>query len=214
MSEPTTRADRIVRVIPTVFRWSVRDDRNEGARADAHAVVSAGRTVLIDPLPVEESALRRLGEIEAVVLTAGNHQRAAWSLRRSLGCRVWAPESAHGLEEAPDQTYTGGDALPCGLSAYDAPGPAHVMYALWLAGPRTVVFFSDQLVHDGSGTPRFFPSEYQDAPERTRASVRRIAEHLPADVLCFGHGAPIMTDGTAALRRALDADQGSQPAAY
>jgi hypothetical protein len=162
---------------------------------------------------VNEEALRRLGDIEAIVLTAGNHQRAAWSLRRTFGCRVWAPENAHGLEESPDQTYTGGDALPCGLTAFDAPGPALVMYALWLPGPRSVVFLSDQLMHDGSGTPGFFPAGYQDAPERTRASVRRIIDHLPIDVLCFAHGPPITDDASGALRRALEADHEQLPSA-
>jgi len=32
--------------------------------SDAHAVVESGRVVLIDPLPLEEAALRRLGTVE------------------------------------------------------------------------------------------------------------------------------------------------------
>ncbi|HLM47079.1 MAG TPA: MBL fold metallo-hydrolase, partial [Myxococcaceae bacterium] len=54
--------------------------------------------------------------------------------------------------------------------------------------------------------PRFVDNEYQDAPERTRMSIRRILDHLPIEVLCFAHGRPILQDGASALRRALDED--------
>jgi hypothetical protein len=49
-------------------------------------------------------------------------------------------------------------------------------------------------------------SEYQEDPARTRMSIRRILDHLPLEVLCFAHGRPILHDGAAALRRALDED--------
>lgn len=213
MSEPSGHARKIIRVVPTVHRWRVHDDRIGGASSDAYAVVAEGRVTLIDPLPVDEEELRRLGRITSIVLTAANHQRSAWRYRRLFGAPVYAPEGPTvgpepgQLEEEPDFRYSGGDALPNGLTAFHTPGPTEAMYALWLDRPRSVVFLSDILYHDGSGTPKFVASEYQDEPDRTRHSVRRLADHLPVEVLCFAHGPPICADGRQALERALAHDE-------
>ncbi|MFO7155719.1 MAG: MBL fold metallo-hydrolase [Pseudomonadota bacterium] len=222
MTEPNAQARKIVRVVPTVHRWRVHDDRIGGEESDAYAVVRSGRVTLIDPLPVSESELRRLGQIEAIVLTAANHQRSAWRYRRLFGVPVFAPEGPTvgpvpgQLEEEPDYRYSGGDTLPGGLVAFHAPGPAEAMYALWLDSPRSVVFLSDLLWHDGSGLLRFFDSAYQDEPMRTRASVRRIADHLPLEVLCFAHGPPICENARQALERALavDLEERTGPSGY
>jgi glyoxylase-like metal-dependent hydrolase (beta-lactamase superfamily II) len=208
VTEPRAQAQKIVRVIPTVMRWFVPDDRMGGAESDAYAVVSEGEVVLIDPLPLAETELRKLGEIQAIILTASCHQRSAWRYRRSFGVDVYAPEGAASLEEDPDMSYSGGDALPAGLIAFHAPGPLEAMYALWLTRPRPVIFLSDLLVHDGSGVPRFFATEQLEDPWRTRTSVERILDQLPLDVLCFAHGPPILNDGSAALREALERDRG------
>lgn len=212
MTEPRANARKIVRVVPTVHRWRVHDDRIGGAESDAYAVVRSGRVTLIDPLPVDEQELRRLGEIETIVLTAACHQRSAWRYRRAFGVPVFAPAGPSigpkpgQLEEEPDYRYEGGDSLPGGLVAFHAPGPDRWTYALWLDRPRSVVFLADLLMHDGSGLPRFIEAAYQDEPERTRASVRRIVDRLPVEVLCFAHGPPICTHGRRALERALEVD--------
>jgi glyoxylase-like metal-dependent hydrolase (beta-lactamase superfamily II) len=207
MSEPMQRAHRTVQVLPGIHRWSVKDDRIGGMESEAYAVVAEdGAVTLIDPLPIDEKALRKLGRVEAIVLTSGNHQRSAWHFRKLFSAPVWAPEEAYGLEDTPDATYGAGANLPGGLVAYHTPGPALSMYALWLERPRSVIFLSDLLTHFDNGTPRFVDNEYQDAPERTRMSIRRILDHLPIEVLCFAHGRPILRDGATALRRALDED--------
>ncbi|ATB29162.1 MBL fold metallo-hydrolase [Melittangium boletus DSM 14713] len=207
MSQPKERAERVEQVIPGLYRWSVQDDRIGGVSSEAYAVVAEdGAVTLIDPLPIKEEALRELGPVEAIVLTAGNHQRAAWHLRKVFGAPVWAPQQAYGLEDNADVTYGAGDTLPGGLVAYHTPGPAIAMYTLWLERPRSVVFLSDLLTHDEAGTPRFVDSQYQDDPARTRSSVRRILEHLPIEVVCFAHGDPLLHDAASVLRRALDED--------
>lgn len=206
MSEPKTKARKVMEVVPGVYRWHVHDDRID-AGSDAHAVVDADGTVtLIDPLPIDEAPLQKLGAVSAIILTAGNHQRSAWRFRESFGVPVWAPENAYGLEHEPDNTYTNGDSLPGGLIAYHTPGPAESMYALWMPHPRAVLFISDLLSHEGRGRPRFLDSQYQDEPMRTRVSIQRILEHLPLNTVCFAHGSPIIGAAESALRLALELD--------
>jgi hypothetical protein len=206
MSEPKAKAHKTVEVVPGVHRWHVHDDRI-GAGSDAYAVVDQdGTVVLIDPLPIDAAALRKLGTVSAIILTAGNHQRSAWRLRKAFGVPVWAPERAHGLEDTPDTFYTNGESLPGGLIAYHTPGPAEAMYSLWMPHPRAVLFLSDLLVHEGRGRPDFVPSQYQDDPRRTRVSVQRILDHLPLNTVCFAHGEPIIGAAESALRLALELD--------
>ncbi len=215
MSEPKSKARRTYEIAPGLHRWKVSDDRIGGMESDAYAFVSVGRVTLIDPLPIGEEALRRLGLVEAIVLTAANHQRSAWRYRRALGVPVHAPEGvpvgpAPGeLEEAPDQTYREGTALPGGLEPLHAPGPAMAMYALWLQSTQAV-FVSDLLVRQGP-TPTFVPAEYQDDPHRTRTSVRRLLEGLPIEIICFAHGPPLVRGARRALMRALEQDREPMP---
>ncbi|RKH56824.1 MBL fold metallo-hydrolase [Corallococcus llansteffanensis] len=208
MSEPKAQAKKTVEVVPGVHHWTVADDRMGGSRSDAYAVVDEDGTVtLIDPLPIDEKALLKLGNLEAIVLTAGNHQRSAWRMRKAFGVPVWAPEGAQGLEEKPDFEYVAGNTLPGGLNTFQTPGPTEAMYTLWMQkSPHAVVFISDLLTREGHGTPKFVPGEYQDEPLRTRSSIQRILDHLPIETVCFAHGAPIAKDGAAALRRALEQD--------
>jgi hypothetical protein len=213
MSEPKAKASSLEEVVPGVYHWHIQDERI-GARSDAYAVVDRdGAVVLIDPLPIDESLLQPLGSITAIILTAGNHQRSAWKFRKRFNVPVWAPRDADGLDEEADTAYGNGDTLPGGLSAFQTPGPAHVMYTLWMQqSPRGVVFLSDLLTNPGEGVLEFVPNEYQDEPVRTRMSIERIIEHLPVDTLCFAHGEPVLRDGEQALRRALKEDSEGAPA--
>ncbi|MEW6298100.1 MAG: MBL fold metallo-hydrolase [Thermodesulfobacteriota bacterium] len=204
MSEPKAVAQQVDEVVPGVWRWFVHDDRID-YESDAHAVVDNGRVVLIDPLPVAEEALRRLGTVEAICLTAKCHQRSAWRYRRQFGVPVYAPEGVRPMDEAPDVLYHAGQVLPGGLQAVHTPGPEDVHYALWLARPPGVLFCPDLLMHGEGRALEFVPAELHDDPEATRASVRHLLT-LRFSVLCFNHGVPITHDPHAALRAVLEQD--------
>jgi glyoxylase-like metal-dependent hydrolase (beta-lactamase superfamily II) len=200
MSEPRNKARKIQEVVPGVLHWTVHDDRID-SRSDAHAVEENGRRVLIDPLPLVEEALKRLGKVEAICLTGSCHQRSAWRYRRYLGAKVYAPAGAEGLEENPDVWYVKGQKLPGGLVAIHAPGPTEVHYAFLLEREQGVLFCADILVnHDGQLA--FVPAEYQDDPARTPETARSFLK-LPFTTLCFAHGAPLGKDPHAAIRKAL-----------
>lgn len=206
MSEPKATASKTVEVLPGIHRWWVNDDRIGGVESDAFAVMHTGKVTLIDPLPLTDGALEALGPVEAVVLSAGNHQRSAWALRAKLHVPVFAPRGALGLVEKPDSVYESGDALPGGLVAFHTPGPVESMHALWTTTPVRTVFAADLLTHDGNGNLSFVASKYQEEPGRTRASVRRILETLDPDALFVSHGPPLLKDVSAALSRALKED--------
>jgi glyoxylase-like metal-dependent hydrolase (beta-lactamase superfamily II) len=201
MSEPKAIAHKAEEIVPGVWRWAVHDDRID-FESDAHAVVESGRVVLIDPLPLEDSALRRLGTVEAICLTAKCHQRSAWRYRKQFGVKVYAPEGVRPMEEAADVWYRAGDYLPGGLQAIHTPGPENVHFAFWLAREPGVLFCPDLLMHGEGKELAFVPAQFHDDPETTRLSVQRLLA-LRFSVLCFNHGAPITKDPHAALRAVL-----------
>ena len=162
--------------------------------------------ILIDPLPLEDTALKRLGSIEAICLTAKCHQRSTWRYRKQFGVKVYAPEGIRPMEEEADVLYRAGDLLPGGLQAIHLPGPENIHYGFLLARAPGVLFCPDLLMH-GKGKLEFVPAEFHDDPETTRESVRRLLD-LRFSVLCFNHGAPITSDPHAALREVLKREAG------
>lgn len=200
MSEPKARASRIHRVAPGVLHWTLHDDRIDW-RSDAYAVAGRAGLVLIDPLPLTDAALRRLGLVEAICLTGSCHQRSSWRYRRLLGAPVHAPRGAHGLEEKPDVAYAKGARLPGGLVAVHAPGPTQVHFAFHRRAGRGVLFCADVLTRDANGV-RFVEGSYQDDPARTRDTAAKLLE-LRFGILCFDHGAPLTAGAKPAVRAAM-----------
>jgi glyoxylase-like metal-dependent hydrolase (beta-lactamase superfamily II) len=196
MSEPNVVAETVEEVLAGVWRWHIWDNRID-FESDAHAI-SDRTTVLIDPLPLRDEALKRLEPIVAICLTAACHQRSAWRYRRAYGVQVYAPEKCRAMDEEPDVRYRSGEMLPGGLKAIHTPGPEQAHYAFWREQSPAVLFCPDLIMRDADGDLAFIPAEYHDDPQATRDSVRRLLD-LPFDVLCMDHGAPITANPHAAL---------------
>src|SRR5207248_2680438 len=133
-------------VVPGVWHWHVADERIGGYISAAHAVRADGGVVLVDPLPLAEEALSRLGDVSAVCLTTSSHQRSAWRLRRELGVGVWAPAASREVEEEPDERYSERDALPAGLRPIFTPGAGTTQHSLLLNREGGVLFTPDLFV--------------------------------------------------------------------
>ena len=193
--------------MPGIRHWTIHDERID-FRSESYAVEVDGRWVLIDPLPLAETALERFGPVAAIWLTGGFHQRAAWRLRQRFRVPVHVPIGAQGLDERPDWEYTDGARIGKGLVALHRPGPTapHYVFLLEREGGRAALFCADLLMRAGDGPFAFVPDEHQDDPAGTRESVRRLLE-LDVDLLCPAHGEPALEDGTEAMRKALERDE-------
>jgi glyoxylase-like metal-dependent hydrolase (beta-lactamase superfamily II) len=200
MSEPKAVAKSIERIATGVWRWSLRDDRID-FESDAYAVAADGGVVMIDPLPLAERALNKLGRVSAICLTAACHQRSAWRYRRAFAVKVYAPLGARKMEEEPDERYRAGDRLPGGLRAYSTPGPEVAHYAFLREGRPKVLFVADLVMRKRRRPLAFVPAQYHDDPKATRASVQRLLK-LDFAILCLAHGPPLRRPHEA-LRRLL-----------
>ncbi len=203
MSEPTTRATQIVRLTSEILHWSIRDERIKN-RSDAYAIRDEERTVLIDPLPLEESLYESLGKVQAICLTGSCHQRSTWSLRQRFGAKVYAPRGASGLEQSPDVWYGSNDRLPGGLKPVHSPGPTEAYYVFLFPQGRGALFCADLLVHDG-GKVTLLPDKYMDDPVRLRESIRKLMD-LRFGLLCFSHGPPLIAAPHEVIPGALEVD--------
>jgi len=191
-------AESAAELVPGVWHWAVRDERIGGYWGASHAA----NGVLIDPHRLAEDAFAALGEIRATVLTTSSHQRSAWRLRRELGVPVHLPALAKEMDEEPDGRYGDGDELPGGLQAIFTPGAGTTQHALLLAGDPGVLFTSDLFVRSREGPLEFVPAEYMHDPDEARRTAERLLE-LDFDVLCSGHGAPLVGGANRALRDLL-----------
>jgi glyoxylase-like metal-dependent hydrolase (beta-lactamase superfamily II) len=202
VTEPAAVATDVRQVVPGVWTWSVHDDRIDFVSA-SYAVSSEEGTVLIDPLPLEDDALRRLGDAAAICLTTSSHQRSAWRLRRALGARVWAPALARQVEEEPDERYSEDDALPAGMRPIFTPGAGTTQHTFLLDRDGGVAFVPDLFVLPPGGELTLVPEQYAHDVEQARRSVEKLLQ-LPFAALCLGHGAPVLDDPKARMRAALE----------
>jgi glyoxylase-like metal-dependent hydrolase (beta-lactamase superfamily II) len=200
MSEPQAVADGVEEVAPGVWWWSVHDDRIDFL-SSALAVAGPDGTVLIDPLPLTATALTELGDVRAICLTAGTHQRSAWRYRHELGAQVYAPALSRQIEEEPDVRYGEGDELPNGLRAVFTPGAGTTQHTFLLERVG-IAFVPDLFTHLPERGLRLVWDEYMHDPVEARRSVRELLE-LPFSILCLDHGAPLTDDPKSAIEGLL-----------
>jgi glyoxylase-like metal-dependent hydrolase (beta-lactamase superfamily II) len=203
MSEPRETAETVEEVARGLFHWRIHNSAIGGGVSSSHALTAGDGCVLIDPVRLADDALASLPRPTSIVLTARCHQRSAWRYRAELGAEVWLPEDASTADEEPDRRYADGDVLPGGLVAVRTPGPEWPHYSLLFDGDPAVVFCSDLLMNADGGLC-FVPPEFHEDPAETRRSVEKLLG-LPISILCFDHGAPIVDDPKASLRRLLGA---------
>ncbi len=200
VTEPKTVASAVEEVVPGVRRWSIHDERIDFLGA-AYAVTTDQGVVMIDPLPLEEEALASLGNVEAIVLTCGSHQRASWRYRREFGVKVHAPALSKEIDEEPDVRYSEGDVLPGRLHAVFTPGAGTTQHTLLLDDP-SVAFVPDMLVETPERRVAMLASRWMYDPEEARRSVEKLLE-LNFEVLCLAHGTAVTEGAKQALRDAL-----------
>jgi glyoxylase-like metal-dependent hydrolase (beta-lactamase superfamily II) len=187
----------IEEVRPGLKRWAgphPEFDPEEGgldaSYRDVASVLFNGEDtlVLIDPLvpdelwPELDAEVKQGGKPVVVLTTISFHSRSRDHVAQRYGGRV------------------GGEVA--GVSPFSAERGDEV--ALWLADAHTVVF-GDAILGDQTGGLRLTPWAKDAAGlERTRNALRTLLD-LDIEVVLPAHGEPVLSDGKAALAKALDA---------
>ena len=158
--------------------------------------------VVVDPLvPAEEedrfwSALdrdvERLGLPVHVLLTVHWHERSVAAVLDRYKATLWRPEEK-------------GD-LPAGVQAEVVKGSDWVE-AMFFLEPHRALVAGDLLVATDGGIELpigWFPQAEREWAEQTlKPELRERLAALPVELVLVSHGEPVLTDGAAALERAL-----------
>jgi hypothetical protein len=159
--------------------------------------------VLVDPLVPQDQAQRdhfldsldrdveRVGRPVAILLTCEWHGRSHAELAARYEARVVGPPATL-------------DRLPGGGAAIAAPAAEEVVY--WLPGARAVVP-GDVLLGSGTETLTLCPASWLQGRGGRTQLARDLTPllDLPVERVLTSHGPPVLSDGRAAIERALAA---------
>ena len=149
--------------------------------------------VFIDPIRLADEALDELTARRrpaAIVLTNGNHERAARGLRERFQIPIYAHRDAlPGLGDCVDRTLEDGEGLMDELTVVKLPGASPGEIALHGAD---VLHVGDALIHLPPLGLGILPDKYCSDSEELRRSLGKLLR-FPFDALTFAHGLPVMT---------------------
>jgi len=156
--------------------------------------------VFIDPIRLADEALDELTARRrpaAIVLTNGNHERAARDFRERFQIPIYAHRDA--LAGPGEVDLREGEALMDELAVVELPGASPGEIALHGAG---VLHVGDALIHLPPAGLGILPDKYCSDPKQLRHSLGKLLS-FPFDALTFAHGLPLVTQARERLSQLL-----------
>jgi hypothetical protein len=186
---------------PALFAWHAFEPAVK-CELSSCALDGPDGLVFIDPIELAAPALGRLldgRKLGAIILTNGNHTRAAEKLRAKFGVQIFASADASGLEVVPDVTLAGGQTAPGGLEVVTLPGAGPGEIALVRDG---IACIGDALIHLPPDGLRILPEKYCEDAGRLRESLRKLLSY-ELRLMTFAHGAPLVEAARQKLEQLL-----------
>jgi hypothetical protein len=177
-------------IIPTLCVWQAYEPAVKCELSAAARVTPEG-LVFIDPIALpdgEFSALAERARPHAVIVTNGNHARAAGEFRERFGVPVWATaQAAAELELAVDHVLTEAAPAPGGMRVVAIPGAGAGEIALVGDGVATI---GDALIHLPGHGFTFLPEKYRTDSGAMLGGLRKLLQ-FEFQILTFAHGWPL-----------------------
>jgi glyoxylase-like metal-dependent hydrolase (beta-lactamase superfamily II) len=196
------RADEIHEIRPGLYFWqayepTVKVDLSCCARRTAEGLV------FIDPIPLTQAAEAELlaaTSPRAIILTNGNHARAAAEYRARFSIPIHAhAEAAAELGLAVDAIVADGETVLDEFTIITLPGAASGEIALHTTD---VLHVGDALIHLPPPGFRVLPDKYCADAHELRRSLGKLLR-FPFEVLTFAHGLPIVARARQRLSQLL-----------
>lgn len=181
----------------SLYRWEAYD---AASKVDLCASASGveGKLFFVDPIPLAKPALAELLAAHApagIVVTNGNHLRAAEEFRRRLRVPLALTADAQtetGLAGDHVIPAEGGPVFGGVFEAVPLPGGASGEVALYHAGDGGVLIVGDAVINLPSFPLGLLPDKYCVDARALRRSVTGLLD-LPFSTMLFAHGEPLMT---------------------
>jgi len=198
-----------------LWRWTARHAEwhpgRFGAEVASFAAETGDGTLLVDPLVGHDGVLERLDALEpqAILITIPYHTRSAEALSERYGVPIHGhPAVAKRLERTKRLKPIEGE-LPGGARAYRVGKPRRHETPVHLPSHRALAW-GDVMVTTPEGELRLWNFDRVDDKrirwyrERFNPTLAPLLE-LDLERILVTHGEPVLTDGSAALRAAIDA---------
>jgi hypothetical protein len=188
---------------PGLWHWTAR---HEHIGAEVSSYYLPDERVLIDPMIPAEGLqwLEQHGPPAHVLLTNRHHDRHAWRLRETFGCRVHCIRN--GLHEVklrgPVEPFDFGDELPGEVVAYEVGAICPDETALHIPRHRALACADGVVRWPGQEQLTFVPETLMEEPPKTKAALRDAYRRLLAldfELLLLAHGEPLVSGGHEAL---------------
>ena len=191
-------ADEFQKVTDRLYFWQVYDP---AVKADLSCCArrGPGGLIFIDPIPLEEASLESLVAESAplgIVLTSGNHARAAEAYRSRFSIPVYAHLAAEPhLGLCIDQRVAENDRLFDALTVIELPGAAPGEIALY---DESTLHVGDALIHLPPHGLAILPEKYCSDPRELRVAMQKLLR-FRFQILTFAHGFPIVNQASSRL---------------
>ncbi|MCY3737196.1 MAG: hypothetical protein OXG13_12380 [Gemmatimonadaceae bacterium] len=200
-----TGGEAMKEVLPGLFQWRIVWP--EVWSLESWWLRTEAGSVLIDP--VEWSALQPIaeaGDVRAIVLTVGWHERSARLFAARTGAPIYLPAEDACMVEDLDrwEPYGDGDELPCGLRAVGVPGLTRGEQALLSPRHGGLLFVGDALGTTAKWAPGGIPlGGHPNGHPRPWESLSHLLD-LDFESLLPGHGDPIVGGARETLREMME----------
>lgn len=188
-------------VTPSLFAWHAYEPAVK-CELSSCACETGDGLIFVDPIELSEPALASLllgRKPGAIILTNGNHTRAAEKFRAQLGVKVYASCDATGLGITPDATLADGQIAPGNLRVISLPGAGPGEIGLVGNG---IACIGDAIINLPPEGLRLLPEKYCTDAGQSRASLRKLLS-CEFQVMTFAHGAPIIESAHRKLEHLL-----------
>ena len=196
------RAEEFQQVTNGLYFWQTYDP---AVKVELSCCVrrTAGGLVFIDPIPLAKAALAGLCAVAApaaIILTNGNHARAATEYRTRFSIPILAHAGAVAdLGLAVDQQIADGETVLDEFTIVALPG----------AAPGEIALHAGGALHVGDALINLPPYGFAPLPDKYCADakeMRRSLEKLlrfPFEILTFAHGLPLVSQARQRLATLL-----------
>ncbi len=196
------RADEVQEVLSDLHFWQAYDPSVKVDLSCCSRRTAKG-TVFIDPIPLAQPALNELvadAPPLAVILTSGNHARAAADYRARFSIPIYAHfEAVSELGIPIDHVVADEETLLDAFTVVPLPGATPGEIALHGSGALHV---GDALIHLPSHGFSILPDKYCSDAIELRRSLGKLLR-FPFEVLTFAHGLPIVARARQRLAQLL-----------
>jgi hypothetical protein len=170
------------------------------------AVQSGADLYFIDPIPLAEDPLAELISVRrpaGIILTNGNHERAAAEYRKKFSIPVFAHADARGeFETEIDHWIQDGMQVAAGLTAVQLPGAAKGEIAIHSGINGGVALMGDALINIEPYGFSPLPDKYCIDAKLMKQSLRKLLQ-FSFEAMTFAHGLPVVSGAKKRLEQLL-----------